>query len=315
MYNTHTHWHRLPGSHNVLTSTLSHDGWQVAQRKCLLIVHVLLQKLSITKEQTSGVLHSQPQKWIQISFFFSPHINPNARSKLVAEPRTESCPPDQCPVVLGTGHHSFPSHTSRGWGKAVLQLSELRFSINWDPPASCLMINSCGIACACSFCAQTLPISTPIQRNSSDKLKPYVSCLLSAYIHSDRVHGSDAPVAVHEAGEAQPSGSLLSGASGEQQREHPAHIAVCMPHHVTSWHHQQHQEKGKESRGLTVRKKKRYLAIPYPSLPWKLAQGGGKVFGKKKKKTKQEKNTSAKSLQPTKSHQTSATTQLSTKSC
>lgn len=58
----------------------------------------------------------------------------------------------------------------------------------------------------------------------SDRLKPYVSCLSSASTHSysDRVHSSNAPVAAHEAGEAQPSGSLLSGGSGEQQSKRPA---------------------------------------------------------------------------------------------
>lgn len=143
--------------------------------------------------------------------------------------RTKDSSLDWCPAVLGTGHHSFPSHTSRGQGRAVLQPSELRFSINWDPPAPRLMVNSCGIACACSFCAQMLPISTPIQRSSSDKLKPYVSCLLSAYLHSDsdRVHGSDAPVAVHEAGEAQPSGLLLSGEGSSRESTQHVPQSAC----------------------------------------------------------------------------------------
>lgn len=165
----------------------------------------------------------------------------------------------------------------------MLQTSELRFSINWDPPAPRLMVNSCGIACACSFCAQMLPISTPIQRSSSDKLKPYVSCLLSAYLHSDsdRVHGSDAPVAVHEAGEAQPSGLLLSGeGSSRESTQHVPQSAcptVWLPD-ITGSIKERARREGAEDWQW---KKKKKLAIPSHSLPWKLVQGGGRVVGKK----------------------------------
>lgn len=130
--------------------------------------------------------------------------------------------------LLGTGHSSFPSRASKGRGRTALHLSEPRFSSNRDPPAPHLMVNAYGAAHACSFCAQMLPISTAIRRSLSDKLKPYVSCLALASTHSysDRLHGSNAPVAAHEAGEARPSGSLLSGGSGEQQSKRPARTGV-----------------------------------------------------------------------------------------
>lgn len=228
--------------------------------------------------------------------------------------------------MLGTRHRSLPSHTSKGQARTDLQLSELRFSSNWDPPAPHLMVNAYGVACACSFCAQMLPVSTAIQRSLSDKLKPYVSCLSPASIHSysDRVHGLSAPVAAHKAGEARPSGSLLSGGSREQQSKCPAHTAI--PRHplmqrqcyslpcVASQHHWQYHGKSKEdqSRGWTAN---RSSDLPSPPPPRQSAQGGERVFGQKKCTSSK----SLPSLQPAytglKSHQTSQTTQVCNESC
>lgn len=153
-------------------------------------------------------------------------------SKSAAGPGADPSSLDRCLVVLGTGHRNFPSHTSKGRARTPLQLSEPGFSSNWDPPAPHLMVNAYGVARACSFCAQMLPVPIAIWRSLSDKLKPYVSCLSPASIHSysDRVHGSNAPVAAHEAGEARPSGSLLSGGSREQQSERPARTAIPRQH-------------------------------------------------------------------------------------
>jgi len=65
-------------------------------------------------------------------------------------------------------------------------------------------------------------------------------------------------VAAHEAGKEQPSGSLLSGGSGEQQSKHPARTVIprslltqrqcSSPPCAASQHHWQYQGKSKENR-------------------------------------------------------------------
>lgn len=58
-------------------------------------------------------------------------------------------------------HHTFERTT-----RTDLQLSEPRFSSNWDPPASHLMVNAYSVARPCSVCAQILPVSNAIGRLS-----------------------------------------------------------------------------------------------------------------------------------------------------
>lgn len=98
-----------------------------------------------------------------------------------------------------------------------------------------LSVNKC-----CPF--QLLSEGVPLI--SSNLMSPAFS-LLNIRSDIDRVHSLDAPVAAHEAGEAWPSGSLLSGASGSC-KACTLHVQKSPgPLCLASWHHQQYQGKGK----------------------------------------------------------------------
>lgn len=129
----------------------------------------------------------------------------------------------QSPALLITaGHCSFPSHVWKDKPEQISSWVSRDLVATGNPPASQLMVNAYSVARPWSFCAQMLPVSNAIGRLSLIGSNLMFPAFLRFHTQLQWQGAQfECSGGCTRAGEAQPSGSLLSGGSGEQQSKRP----------------------------------------------------------------------------------------------